>query len=256
MTSILEILEITEEDLSLKENRKKTLEYWPIDFIDKESIAESGFYFDGLGSYDSVRCFSCQISLNNWEEGDVPFTEHKKWSEDCEYLVEHFNIPKHPRYQLTGNRLLSFEDWPISIPVKPEDLSDAGFYYSGVGDKCICYHCAIVLKNWEVDDDAWEEHIRWRPNCKHIELMKGIEFINLVQTKLENKNSIKVKEEEEILENCNNTDDRYTCGICFDNQREIALIPCGHTFCAKCSMNITKCATCRKDIVSKLRLYF
>lgn len=264
MLSILDALGIAIENISLKENRKKTLAFWPINFIDKDDMAEAGFYYDGLGSPDAVRCFSCEIALNNWEEGDEPFTEHKKWSADCEYLNENFKLPKYRQFQSTSSRMSTFEDWPISLPVKPKNLSEAGFFYTRMGDKCVCYQCGVALKNWEVNDEAWEEHIKWSSDCKHVELMKGVEFIKCTKAKLESRSSGKENEKEisdlsqsfDLSISGNNNDDRYTCGICFDGQREIALIPCGHTFCPNCSLNLNKCAVCRKDIKGRLRLYY
>ena len=43
------------------------------------------------------------------------------------------------------------------------------------------------------------------------------------------------------------------CKICFDkydskSQKPIVLIPCGHSFCKKCALHLTKCSICRTYI--------
>ena len=38
------------------------------------------------GIEDSVKCFSCNITLRSWERGDDPWTEHARWSPRCDYV--------------------------------------------------------------------------------------------------------------------------------------------------------------------------
>jgi hypothetical protein len=61
--------------------------------------------------------------------------------------------------------------WPLS-PSKfpnltPEDLSQAGYYYSPTTedtDQCGCFLCDSKLGGWEEEDDPFEEHWR-RGDC-------------------------------------------------------------------------------------------
>lgn len=40
-----------------------------------------------------------------------------------------------------------------------------------------------------------------------------------------------------------------TCVICYDNDRSIGLLPCGHLcICGVCSGSITKCPMCRVKV--------
>ena len=48
----------------------------------------------------------------------------------------------------------------------------------------------------------------------------------------------------------------YECGVCFDRDTNICLIPCGHCFCSQCSARLTKCPNCRADIRIQQPLYF
>ena len=67
------------------EQRLNTFETWPKQMIpDKYSLAKSGFVYAGQG--DKVRCFQCGVGINQWERTDDVWTEHNKWSPNCEYL--------------------------------------------------------------------------------------------------------------------------------------------------------------------------
>lgn len=47
------------------------------------------------------------------------------------------------------------------------------------------------------------------------------------------------------------------CAICMNNKKDMALIPCGHTFCQQCvhRAHMKTCAICRQPVASTLRLH-
>ena len=62
------------------------------------------------------------------------------------------------------------------------------------------------------------------------------------------------------IEELINKDDlnKKFCPVCFDREVNIALVPCGHTYCHQCydcDKNI-KCPQCRSYISSTVKLYF
>lgn len=50
------------------------------------------------------------------------------------------------------------------------------------------------------------------------------------------------------------------CSICFDKEVDTALVPCGHTYCKKCSekdrSRYARCAQCRTEISSRIKIFF
>jgi len=53
--------------------------------------------------------------------------------------------------------------------------------------------------------------------------------------------------------------DKNQCKICMDADIQVAVIPCGHTYmCLDCSedLGLQKCAICREDVQTIVRLYF
>lgn len=72
-------------------------------------------------------------------------------------------------YTVKSKRLESFVGkWPPNHFIKPEELAEAGLYYTGPGDRCQCAWCKGGLLNWEVGDTALGEHQRHFPECPFV----------------------------------------------------------------------------------------
>ncbi|KAG5900534.1 hypothetical protein JTB14_022841 [Gonioctena quinquepunctata] len=85
--------------------------------------------------------------------------------------------PKRLNFATVESRLHSFINWSADLIQTPEVLSQAGFYYEGLGDQVRCFHCDGGLRHWDPHDDPWTEHARWFPNCSFVKLVKGQEFV-------------------------------------------------------------------------------
>ena len=46
------------------------------------------------------------------------------------------------------------------------------------------------------------------------------------------------------------------CCICMTEPIIMAMVPCGHTFCTNCSKRTIVCHICRKQVTSRMRIYF
>lgn len=60
-------------------------------------------------------------------------------------------------------------------------MAEAGFYYYGIKDQVLCYHCNGGLNDWEPEDDPSEEHAKWFPKCDFLDLVKGSSFVEKIQ---------------------------------------------------------------------------
>jgi hypothetical protein len=49
-------------------------------------LVKAGFYYNGDGTNDSVKCFSCDVELVGWEPSDDPMVEHCKNEPNCKYV--------------------------------------------------------------------------------------------------------------------------------------------------------------------------
>jgi len=185
--------------------------------------------------------------------------------------------PSFPNYATQEARLRSYEMWPIALKLKPNTLSEAGFFYTGKGDQTICFHCGGGLKDWEESDEPWVEHARWFSKCNFVLLVKGKDFVdevcgrkttkgkskseeNLSQSstecsKKEDSNSSKevdVKKEEES----GKSEHTSLCKICYTDEVGVVFLPCGHLVaCVKCALSLTTCAVCRQSVTATVRVF-
>lgn len=95
--------------------------------------------------------------------------------------LERPKSPVHPDYISYDARLRTFDTWPKSMPQTKEQLANAGFFYTGKSDQTLCYHCGEGLKDWEPQDDPWEEHAKWFPRCYYLLMVKGQEYVNSIR---------------------------------------------------------------------------
>ena len=96
-------------------------------------------------------------------------------------LVKH---PDFPEFATYGARFRSFSNkWPEDANQTPEQLSEAGFFYTWKNDRVICFCCGGGLRDWLVDDDPWEQHALWYDKCDYVRLQMGPTFIADVKKK-------------------------------------------------------------------------
>ena len=71
---------------------------------------------------------------------------------------------------------------------------------SGRGDHVQCFHCDGGLKNWDPEDDPFEEHARWFGDCIFLQLTKGPEYVRQVkQQKPQDKDYLDPEQEDSQL---------------------------------------------------------
>ena len=133
--------------MSTEEARFLTYQMWPLTFLSPSELARAGFYYIGPG--DRVACFACGGTLNNWEPKDDAMLEHQRNFPNCPFLENsletlRFSI-SNLSMQTHAARLRTFMYWPSTVPVQPEQLASAGFYY--VGKRM--YSCMFYLVHFD-----------------------------------------------------------------------------------------------------------
>lgn len=81
--------------------------------------------------------------------------------------------PAHSEFSNSDVRLLSFENWPQQMRQSSQELSDAGFFYTGIADKVICFSCGIELDDWNYFDVPLEAHKQHSYDCKYLKSIKN-----------------------------------------------------------------------------------
>uniref|UniRef100_A0A1A7YLH5 E3 ubiquitin-protein ligase XIAP n=1 Tax=Iconisemion striatum TaxID=60296 RepID=A0A1A7YLH5_9TELE len=189
-----------EKDFSVFNDRLRSFRHSALaEQVPVEGLARAGFYF--TGNADRVCCFSCRKTVENWTREDMPVERHKEVSPTCKFLKCCYRNSSNPRFHtshsngydeaaedmeyrlLTGAvtddtiypktsrmaseeaRLQTFSSWPVTSPMRPRDLAQAGFYYLMNSDRVQCFCCGGQLSGWEPEDSAWNEHSKHYPNC-------------------------------------------------------------------------------------------
>ncbi|XP_058066267.1 death-associated inhibitor of apoptosis 1-like [Anopheles bellator] len=201
--------------------------------------------------------------------------QHNDWLADSQRSF-HQRLA-HPNYAIDANRLSSFKCWPKSIRQKPQQLSDAGFFYTGSGDCVVCFSCGGGLNDWKQDDEPWDEHAIHYRYCKYVELIKGRDFWKTCKRISDNPepgtSGLRLlpeptshsspsgdaerpptvegdRKDDEVIE------DEKLCKVCFINEYNTVYLPCGHVVaCSKCALAVAKCPLCQQPYTDIQRVY-
>lgn len=186
--------------------------------------------------------------------------------------------PVYPNYSTKEARLRTFKEWPKSMRQTSDELSEAGFFYTGKGDQTVCFSCGGGLKDWDQSDDPWEQHAKWFSKCSFVSMVKGRSFIQDVASRLE---PIITTEQGAQVESAASTsqlpektekpstsaplqkkktqepiNDGRLCKICYAEELGVVFLPCGHIVaCVKCAPSLSTCAVCRQPFAATVRAF-
>jgi hypothetical protein len=74
-------------------------------------------------------------------------------------------------YLFYEDRLGTFETWPKQMQQDKFSLAAAGLFYKNQNDLCECFACGVKLRQWELYDDALNEHKKWSPECVFLKMI-------------------------------------------------------------------------------------
>jgi hypothetical protein len=66
-------------------------------------------------------------------------------------------------------RVNTFSNWP-SITPSPQDMINAGWWYTNIADRVICIHCNVMFHHWKDDDRPYDIHRLKSPNCLFVNM--------------------------------------------------------------------------------------
>lgn len=183
-----------------------------------------------------------------------------------------------PEFAIETIRLRTFDDWPKIMKQKPEAMSDAGFFYTQISDRVLCFSCGGGICKWEENDDPWEQHAIWYSKCEYLLLVKGPEYVATTIKKFgpvqngnepsassqlnyehakSNSNDNSSQSSTDKAQNDNaKTNDTRLCRICYVNEYNTIFLPCSHIVaCTRCAAAQNKCPICRKKFESVNRIF-
>ncbi|KAH8375609.1 hypothetical protein KR200_007785 [Drosophila serrata] len=187
---------MTELHLELESVRLATFAEWPTNApVTPEELVSNGFF--ATGGWLEAQCHFCHVRIDRWEYGDQVAERHRRSSPICSMVLAPNHCGNVPREQesdkegnsvvdspaqcpcpdllLEANRLETFKNWP-NPNITPQALAKAGFYYLNRLDHVKCVWCNGVIAKWEKNDNAFDEHRRFFPNCPRVQMGPLIEF--------------------------------------------------------------------------------
>nr|QDW81176.1 iap-5 [Cydia pomonella granulovirus] len=246
--------------MDIYENRLNSFKYWP-GHEDKEKLALMGFYFSGMG--DQIVCHYCKLDLYNFATGaEDSVRDHKRYSPHCPFLLNNTThyintrfispriissnypllTPHKGDYSLLEHRINSFQNFPASLKSLVSDLSANGFYYTNIGDTVCCYACLIIAKDWTMNSDVRQIHVRLNARCPLLQLAA------LNHNNNSNDNCV-VNTPDKPVPSAPSPDDHHyalpKCLKCKQHYIDAVMLPCHHyCVCQKCALTVTQCVAC------------
>ena len=130
---------------------------------------------------------ACPFLMDRESCGNVPIEEHYENMSGSGNSKPTFSADAYGRVdnQLVDEtmrdpteRMLTFENWPEDNPKVPQELFEAGFFYSGNDDSVRCFSCGGYVEGWNVSDNPWVEHGKIHPACVFVREKKSQFFID------------------------------------------------------------------------------
>ncbi|NXH21358.1 XIAP ligase, partial [Bucco capensis] len=222
--------------------------------VDKEQLAEAGFYSTGNG--DHVVCFHCGGGLQEWKESEDPWDQHAKWFPGCSFVRNEKGMEFINNVHLRdGCRDSTTEAAEGTILPKDDLLQNPlvqsvinmGFSLSEIRNTMekrlqMSGESHTSVEDLVADLSAQKEHTREEePNEIPVEQDELIQLQNLY---LSTEEKLRRLQEEKL------------CKICMAKDISVVLIPCGHLVaCKECAGVFDECPLCRTNILRKQEIF-
>ncbi|KAI8891235.1 hypothetical protein K501DRAFT_327861 [Backusella circina FSU 941] len=232
--------------MNIYQNRLNTFRsnqgHWPhskYNNLKIENFAKAGFFSckKKKKTSDNVKCFLCDIELNNWTSKQTPFVRHASESPSCPYVLLDYpdsriltagagtTSPKGPLMKAARMATFSTEDyWPPKKigNVKKSRLQpvsvmvEAGFYYSPTLENPLrirCPYCHFSIIQPDLDINILNDHKQTKEQCPFFKSTTGM------RSKLKNKptQSEPMKKKRRISQSSSEEGSQKTEQINFDN---------------------------------------
>jgi len=104
-----------------------------------------------------------------------------------------------------------------------------------------------------------ENYKKWIVDYYTPQLLSVENNIEIIENKIAEFRNLFIFIINKILRTNEINDNKKLCPICFENEVDMCINPCGHTLCNRCiisNRNSNKCYSCRGHIVDYIKIYF
>ncbi|NXE73908.1 XIAP ligase, partial [Cochlearius cochlearius] len=221
--------------------------------VDKEQLAEAGFYSTGNG--DCVVCFHCGGGLQEWKENEDPWDQHAKWFPGCRFVrkekglefINNVHLRDGCRDSTVSVLLINQIFYGLLQNPLVQSAIDMGFSLSEIRNTMekklqMSGESHTSVGDLVADLSAQKENTREEePNEIPVERDELIQLQNLY---LSTEEKLRRLQEEKL------------CKICMAKDISVVLIPCGHLVaCKECAEALNECPLCRADIMKRQEVF-
>ncbi|NXS64417.1 XIAP ligase, partial [Brachypteracias leptosomus] len=221
--------------------------------VDKEQLAEAGFY--SIGNGDHVVCFHCGGALQEWKENEDPWDQHAKWFPGCGFVRSEKGLEFINNVHLRDG----CEDSTVSVLLVNQifyDLLqnplvqsaiDMGFSLSEIRNTMekrlqMSGESHTSVEDLVADLSAQKENTR-EEEANEIPVEQD-ELIQLQNLYLSTEEKLRHLQEEKL------------CKICMAKDISVVFIPCGHlVVCKDCAEAFHECPLCRTNIMKRQEVF-
>ncbi|KAI8745591.1 E3 ubiquitin-protein ligase XIAP [Biomphalaria glabrata] len=232
-----------------KESRTRTFPYWPASSCaDKEDLVNAGFYLPA--DRKTTCCFFCGGVLGKRRKGEHPWIEHAKAFPQCGYLQLRMGsdfINEVQRANKTGNTsslvcacVSDYFDEPDSLL---KESSIRVLLDHGLDDIFTLREESLIKSlGGMLSTDAIKETM--------VELCHQEEETTVTLSPQDQKKIKQLKKDNSSLRQL------VTCKLCKNSDVQVVFLPCGDLVsCVECSLNLTDCPACSKEIIGISRIF-
>lgn len=173
------------------------------------------------GYLDAVECFFCGKGLCRWEPGDDAWSEHKRISPGCPFILDfNRNRREENKHEVANGQSSSSQTSTVYSDDEGYSSQPSSDQQSPVTSHC-CSPSTSPPRTLNLNSSGWLSN---QPSSNS---------------------------------NCEGCVNRLTCKVCLQEELGVLFLPCGHLVsCTKCAVNMVKCPLCREQIVSTIKAYF
>ena len=217
-------------------------------------------------NYNNYSSYNSSYNLINSNNPELILNEYNILLQSLDnYKKEYENIIKNNEFFLnylnnsheTHLYIMNIINYSIDSNINFNNYSNINFN----NDSNINFDVSKLYMNY--NEKITDSYNNWLKNYYIPNILKIENNIAIIEKKINDFRNLFIYIINKILKTTEiNNDNKKICPICFENEVNICLNPCGHTICSNCiskNRNLLvnlKCYSCRSEIRDYIKIYF
>ncbi|XP_052762882.1 baculoviral IAP repeat-containing protein 3-like isoform X2 [Mya arenaria] len=225
-------------------------------------LSEAGLFYTGVE--DCTRCFQCGIGLRHWSKNDDPWTEHARFSLDCDHVVsvkgrEFINLVK-LALELTTEKITGAGNTSDTFASPTNNASQEDS--TNEIDKLMKTEAAQSVLENDYSEDLVKTAIENVLRSKGANAITGMDLMQEILTIEEERDCFDEKSVDrqnmvaELSRENQHLRAKTLCSYCKRLEVSLVFLPCGHLVsCNTCGNRQRSCVTCGSNVKGTVRTY-